>query len=350
MPIENISAQERAENIRKNIEYIMKKGNISKYADLTELIGVKYKTWGSFLKNPTSKSSAKKNFCEYFKIDPYMLENGSLEDLALFGSPKPADMPRKSNICILTDMDSVLNAGPTHKIGPEMAEILVKLAAHYRIGVITGQTYAKICEKVINPIKEIYNGFDFSSFHLLPTQGLEIYQYNSDIGDFEKIFEEKLNDDVMDRVEFALREAAEGHYVEGLSRIERRGGGQVTLVLLTDEKSTREMKQEYDRDRKIRNAIAARVEELIPGVVAVPGGTTSVDVSKAGKQFGYEKIAGIWGVKPSQILCFCDEAYEGGNDYALVKAGAFVRTIRFGWRDTLIAFKDLIELAEQKIF
>lgn len=68
-------------NMKSNINYAMAVHNIGKYSELAKIIGVAPTTLNSFLKNLSSKSSAKTAFCKHFNITVHQFEDELLSNI-----------------------------------------------------------------------------------------------------------------------------------------------------------------------------------------------------------------------------------------------------------------------------
>ena len=64
-----------AERIKRNIDYLMHKHDISSVSTLAKILGVPATTIYSFLRNPLSNSKVKLKICNYFNISIDELEN-----------------------------------------------------------------------------------------------------------------------------------------------------------------------------------------------------------------------------------------------------------------------------------
>jgi HAD superfamily hydrolase (TIGR01484 family) len=104
-------------------------------------------------------------------------------------------------------------------------------------------------------------------------------------------------------------------------RIEDRGS-QITFSGLGQAAPLKE-KEGWDRDRKKRTALQATLRAVLPGLSINLGGTTSIDVTRAGvdKGYGLKRLSAESGVPLDGMLFIGDAIFPGGNDYPAVEIG-----------------------------
>ena len=102
----------------------------------------------------------------------------------------------------------------------------------------------------------------------------------------------------------------------------RRPGSQVTLSVLGQEAPLSE-KERWDPDFTKRSAILAMLEPLLPKFSVRMGGTTSIDVTKAGidKAYGIAKLHEQLDIPLKEMLFVGDAIFVGGNDFPVQEAG-----------------------------
>src|SRR5690606_33039828 len=119
-------------------------------------------------------------------------------------------------------------------------------------------------------------------------------------------------------------------------------GSQITFSALGQQAPT-DAKQKWDptgaKRARLRDAVAAR----LPHLEVRSGGSTSIDVTRAGidKAYGMTALAEHTGIPLSDMLFYGDRLDEDGNDYPVLALG--VRSIAVtGWEDTAAKLDELL--------
>ena len=78
-----------------------------------------------------------------------------------------------------------------------------------------------------------------------------------------------------------------------------------------------------ERVRAKRTALQAVLREALPGLSINLGGTTSIDVTRAGvdKGYGLKRLSAESGIGLDEMLFLGDAIYPGGNDYPAAEIG-----------------------------
>lgn len=74
------------------------------------------------------------------------------------------------------------------------------------------------------------------------------------------------------------------------------------------------------------------------------GGTTSVDVTKAGidKAYGIRKLRDILGVAIDDMILVVDALFQGGNDYPAKETGVYSSKLRSPMRRSELSKRSLL--------
>lgn len=82
-------------------------------------------------------------------------------------------------------------------------------------------------------------------------------------------------------------------------------------------------KEKWDPDFAKRKEIKAILDRLIPDYSVRLGGSTSIDVTKAGidKAYGIRKLEEMLNILPGEMIFIGDALFPGGNDYPAKQAG-----------------------------
>ena len=111
-------------------------------------------------------------------------------------------------------------------------------------------------------------------------------------------------------------------------------GSQITFSAL-GQQAPREAKHTWDPDGAKRAALRDAVAARLPGLEVRSGGSTSIDVTRAGidKAFGIRALTERTGIPLSEMLFYGDRLDEGGNDYPVRAIGVPSVAVE-GWEDT----------------
>jgi phosphomannomutase len=228
---------------------------------------------------------------------------------------------------IIFDLDGTLTESK-QPISPEMAVRLCELLNRTKIAIISGGAIQQFLKQVVAQLPSDAN---FANLYLLPTSGAALYEFRD--GGWDKIYEERLSEKEASTIEEAMRAAADETGLIDFSelawgeRIEYRGG-QVTMSALGQEAPIVE-KKEWDPDHTkrhaLREAIATRLPEFSVGI----GGSTTIDVTKCGidKSYGVRQLCKRLNIEESEALYVGDELESGGNDEAVYKTSAKVKSV-----------------------
>ena len=99
-------------------------------------------------------------------------------------------------------------------------------------------------------------------------------------------------------------------------------GSQITFSALGQE-APLEKKVKWDPDFSKRKQMLALMERSISEFSVRLGGTTSIDVTRAGidKAYGIRKLSEILHIDKAEMMFIGDAIFPGGNDYAVKEAG-----------------------------
>lgn len=220
---------------------------------------------------------------------------------------------------IVFDLDGTL-AESKSPVDAEMADRLGALLAAARVAVISGGDWPQFEKQLLARLRR---GESLERLFLLPACGTKLYRYESG---WRKVYSDDLSRGEKDKI---VRSIERARLLTGLETgrtwgdpIEDRGS-QITFSALGQEAPIEE-KKKWDPDFRKRRALKAVLDGLLPHFSVRLGGSTSVDVTKAGidKAFGLAKLRELLGVELREILFVGDALFPGGNDYPVQEAGA----------------------------
>ncbi len=230
------------------------------------------------------------------------------------------------------DLDDTL-APSKAPVDPRMADLLVQLLGAVEVCVISGGQFGQFRSQLVENLPESA-GESLSRLHLMPTCGTQYYRHD---GDWEQIYAENLTDDQKARALDAVETEAKrlGFWeAETWGPILEDRGSQITFSAL-GQAAPIPAKSAWDPSGAKKEALRAAVAELLPDLEVRSGGSTSVDITRAGidKAYGMNRLAELTGIPLDEMLFVGDRLDEGGNDYPVKALG--VRTVAVeGWPDT----------------
>ncbi len=226
---------------------------------------------------------------------------------------------------IAFDLDGTL-AASKQAIDPDMALLLTRLLDRGAVAVISGGDWPQFTAQLVDHLPP---EADFSRLWLLPTSGTKLYRF---AGEWRCIEAETLSPVERAHVIAAMERVVNG---AGLAaepawgaRIEDRIS-QITLSAL-GQQAPAAAKAAWDPDRHRREALRAALAPLLPGFAVRIGGSTSIDVTRAGtdKAWGMRQLAKSAALSLDDMLFVGDALYPGGNDAAVRAAGIACIAVR----------------------
>jgi len=209
---------------------------------------------------------------------------------------------------IVFDLDGTLT--PSKGImDSEMSELFSQLLEVKKVAVISGgkmeQFKIQLLSQLLFKVEQLHNLF------LFPLNGTCFYKYR---GDKSTLIS-------------ALKIATSGidiSWGNSFGDIIEDRDSQITFSALGQEAPLKN-KKVWDVDRKKRNLIKQRLQELLPKSkyeIRI-GGTTSIDILRRGrnKAFGVKNIIKDFECNVEEILFIGDALFEEGNDYPVKEMG-----------------------------
>ncbi len=246
------------------------------------------------------------------------------------------------------DIDQTLNIAKT-PIPPEIAELLRDCLDYFEICPISGQKFEQFLVQIVEPLKTTgVSDQQLEHLHLFVAQGTQYYRYDPAQHDWQQVYNYPLPEEDVVKITTVLEKAARdlGYWeadklAPGDEIIENRLS-QVTFSALGQSAGT-EIKYAWDPDCKKREAIVEKCQVELPDFLFEIGGTTSINVAKAGmnKEFGMTHLLEELQVEKNQILYFGDMTQPGGNDYPVVQMGIDTITVR-SHEDTAFALRGIL--------
>ncbi len=219
---------------------------------------------------------------------------------------------------IAFDLDGTL-AESKQAIDPDMAKLLSRLSRVATVAIMSGGDWPQFEQQLIGNMPK---DADFAKFWLLPTSGTKLYRYD---GQWNRIYADIFSDAERQQIEKALNDAVvEAGFADDKSwgeKIEDRGS-QITFSGLGQE-APLDAKHAWDPDFAKRKLLQKILTPVLPGFAMRVGGSTSIDITRAGvdKGSGMKHLAELAGASLDQIIFMGDAVYPGGNDYPVREVG-----------------------------
>ena len=231
------------------------------------------------------------------------------------------------------DLDDTL-APSKSPIPPRIADLLVRLAAHVDVAIISGGNEDQFRTQVISQLGAA-DDRTLSRIHLMPTCGTRYLRYDGSA--FSLVYARDLGAEEKAEALRALQEEAVRLGVweeETWGPILEDRGSQITFSAL-GQKAPHDAKKAWDPDGSKREALRAAVAPRLPSLEVRSGGSTSIDITRAGidKAYGMTELAERTGIPFTDMLFYGDRLDEGGNDYP-VKALGVPSVAVEGWAET----------------
>jgi phosphomannomutase len=220
---------------------------------------------------------------------------------------------------IVFDLDGTLAASKS-PLDDECAALLGKLLALVRVAIVSGGDFPQFEKQIVARLPA---GTDLANLSLLPTTGTKFFAYD---GTWRKLYSDDLTAQEKQKIETSIETAIAKTGLQPEQswgeRIEDRET-QITYSAL-GQQAPLQAKEAWDPDFSKRQRIKAVLDSLIPEFSVRLGGTTSIDVTKAGIDKGYaiRKLRDVLEIPIAAMLFIGDAIFPGGNDYAAFEAGA----------------------------
>jgi HAD superfamily hydrolase (TIGR01484 family) len=224
------------------------------------------------------------------------------------------------------DLDGTL-ALSKQPIDADIAALLARLLAVAMVAVISGGDWPQFETQFV---QRMTADADLSRLIIMPTTGTKLYRYQA--GSWQRIYADLFSEDESKQIRQSLLKAIEqaGVAPERIwgDQIEDRGS-QITFSGLGQE-APLDAKDKWDPDRKKREKIQARLQEMLPDFAINIGGATSIDVTRKGvdKGYGLKKLSEQTGVSLAEMIFIGDAVFPGGNDYPAKLVGVDTVHIR----------------------
>jgi len=240
------------------------------------------------------------------------------------------------------DLDDTL-APSKSPLPAAIRPLIARLTQVVPVAVVSGGAFGQFVSQVIAPLAH-EPGARIDRLHLMPACGTQYLRWSGE--GWETIYAEHLDLEVRQRAAVALEEEARrldlwsestwGPIIEDrLSQVTFSALGQQAPI---DEKAA------WDPDGEKRARLRVAVADRLPDFEVRAGGSTSLDITRAGidKGYGIRRLSEHTGVALDEMLFFGDQLFPGGNDHAVAALGVPVIAVA-SWHDTAAGLEALLE-------
>jgi hypothetical protein len=243
---------------------------------------------------------------------------------------------------IAFDLDGTL-AVTKSPISEIMAERLGELLSTYEVCVISGGVFDQFQIQVIDRLAvgpEL-----MARLNIMPTSGTKYLRFDPREQEWEVQYSEDLSPETRSQIVDALATGAKelGYWeAEPYGNIIEDRGSQITFSALGQEAPAEE-KYAWDPSGVKKLSLRDYAQRRLPDLEVHVGGTTSVDVTRAGidKAYGMRKLMTALDLAITDILFFGDKLEEGGNDYPVRAMGIDCIAVE-SWEGTALALEAII--------
>lgn len=244
---------------------------------------------------------------------------------------------------IAFDLDDTL-AVTKSPMSDRMSGLLTRLLEHYDVCVISGGKFEQFQMQVIDRLEAPEHLL--SRLHMMPTCGTRYYRYDELEHEWQLQYAEDLTEDQKKKIMSVLEESAKkvGLWEEApYGDIIEDRGSQVTYSAL-GQKAPADKKYEWaEKNKTAKLELRELVASQLPELEVRLGGSTSVDITRAGidKAYGMRKLMEAISLGKNDILFIGDKLQEGGNDYPVKAMGIDSIEVR-EWTDTAFVLEGIL--------
>jgi len=232
---------------------------------------------------------------------------------------------------IVFDLDDTL-APSKQQVPVQILDQLTRLAAKYQLAVLTGGQYKQVKKQLLDHLPVTVA----NKINVFACSGSQYKLANGDITT------EMIPNEQRDRIKLLVEKAAIelGLWCDNpVGAIIEDRLAQITYSALGQQASP-EQKSGWDVDKRKRENLVNRLQNLIPGFELRIGGSTSIDITPIGrdKAYGIRKFMNLVQLEPLETVYVGDSFTNSGNDFPVLSTGVFCVEIS-GWEQTLDLMK-----------
>jgi len=245
---------------------------------------------------------------------------------------------------IIFDLDGTLTESKA-PLTEEMANAFTELLRNKSVAVISGCAFDQFEEQFVKPLSQLNEQFPYlPNLYLLPTSGSQLYEYDSRESGFYRVYHHDLTLKEKVAIYNAWKSATlpKDFRCDPWGEVAEDRGSQITFSMC-GQQAPIQVKRQYDPDASIRRAITVAMKGYLPSGFEIRiGGTTSIDVTRAGidKAYGIERLLKWVRLEKEAVMFVGDALYDGGNDAAVKKTGVECHQVA-GPDETLVLIQNI---------
>ncbi|HEY0247820.1 MAG TPA: HAD-IIB family hydrolase [Gryllotalpicola sp.] len=243
---------------------------------------------------------------------------------------------------IAFDLDDTLAPSKAPLPDP-VAAVLTRLLEVTAVAIISGGQIAQFREQVIARLTDA-SSEGLGRLHLMPVTGTQYWRYVD--GAWALQYEDGLSAAekaaALASIEATAKEL--GYWeAETWGPILEDRGSQITFSAL-GQRAPVEAKKAWDPTGEKKSRLASAVQEQLPGLSVRSGGSTSIDITRAGVDKGYalDRLVAVSGIAIEDMVFVGDRLDPDGNDFPVVRTGVRTHAVT-GWEDTVAYLEGLLE-------
>jgi len=232
---------------------------------------------------------------------------------------------------IVFDLDGTLTESKS-RLTEKMAIVFAELLTKHQVAVISGCAFTQFKEQFVLPLVAYNDPFPkLFNLYLLPTCGSQLYEYAGREAGFHRMY----HNDLVLREKVEIYNAWKSSVLESdivcepYGEIAEDRESQITFSMCGQE-APLDVKKAYDPEGKVRQKIITAMKAYLLDKYEVRiGGTTSIDVTRAGidKSYGIKKLLEWLHLQKEDVFFVGDALFPGGNDHAVKDMGVLCKAV-----------------------
>jgi len=227
---------------------------------------------------------------------------------------------------IVFDIDGTLTRS---KLPPdaEMAELLCQLMSKYTVAIISGANYKQFKSQILDNLP--CQSEHMKNLYILPADGTVFCYGDGWLCENDAPLSTKEKERIKTAFENIFEEVGLKKPRKTYGELIEDRGSQLNFSAFGQDAPI-ELKEKWDPDNEKRGRMINALKRSLPGFSMRIGGTTSIEVTKAGidKAYGLKKLMERAGVSKEKILYVGDKLFKGGNDAPVLTLGIECRTVK----------------------
>jgi HAD superfamily hydrolase (TIGR01484 family) len=206
----------------------------------------------------------------------------------------------------------------------EMVEKIAKLTGHIPVAIISGASFERMREEILDPVVELVPEPLLFAFPDSASIG-----YTFEAGVWDRVYSLEFRDEQLEKIKKVIEACASESGVmsdvqyEPKILLERTQVRYAALGLNASEAD----KDSWDTDKSKRRKLKALLDERLTDCEVLIGGRTTIDITRKGvdKAYGVRWLSEHLQIPTNEMFYVGDALYEGGNDQVVIATGIDAR-------------------------